>query len=131
MANIHLKASCSGGNIKLNDPTMPKYVGARAEVTRTEEGERIWLSDYKGTTEEIITEAIDSIVTNADRSLTFILPNGREITTDPISGTTDYNDLINKPQIEGVTLTGDKSFPDLDLDTLTNTEIQEIFDNLI
>lgn len=31
------------------------------------------------------------------------------------SGTLDYNDLINKPRIEGVTLTGNKTFADLGL----------------
>lgn len=46
-------------------------------------------------------------------------------------GTTDYNALSNKPQIEGVVLSGDKTFPNLNLNVLTNTEIQEIFDNLI
>ena len=46
-------------------------------------------------------------------------------------GTSDYNDLANKPQIEGVTLSGNKTFPNLNLNVLTNTEIQEIFDNLI
>lgn len=46
-------------------------------------------------------------------------------------GTSDYNDLANKPQIEGVTLSGNKTFPNLNLNVLTNTEIQDIFDNLI
>lgn len=46
-------------------------------------------------------------------------------------GSTNYNDLTNKPQIEGVTLSGNKTFPNLNLDALTNTEIQDIFDNLI
>ena len=46
-------------------------------------------------------------------------------------GTTNYNDLINKPQIEGVELSGDKTFPNLNLKVLTNSEIQDIFDNLI
>ena len=41
-----------------------------------------------------------------------------------------YNDLSDKPMIEGVTLVGAKSFPDLNLDCLTNTEIYDIFENL-
>ena len=44
---------------------------------------------------------------------------------------TSYDDLTNKPQIEGVTLSGNKTFPNLNLNVLTNTEIQDIFDNLI
>lgn len=86
MGNIHLKTSSNGGNINFKDPTMPKYVGARAKVTRTEEGVKIWMSDYKGTTTETIAEAIADIVTNNDGSLTFVLPDGREITTDSLKG---------------------------------------------
>ena len=41
-------------------------------------------------------------------------------------GTYDYNELINKPSIEGVTLEGDKTFPQLKLDALTNLEIYMI-----
>lgn len=41
-----------------------------------------------------------------------------------------YEGLFDKPSIEGVTLLGDKSFPELNLDILSNTEIQEIFDIL-
>lgn len=86
MGNIHLKTSCSGGNISLKDTALMRYIGARAVVTRTEEGVKIWLSDYQGATEEIIAEAIDSIETNDDGSLTFVLPDGREITTDSLKG---------------------------------------------
>lgn len=39
---------------------------------------------------------------------------------------TDYNSLRNKPQIEGVTLQGNKSFEDLTLSALTNSEIDEL-----
>lgn len=38
----------------------------------------------------------------------------------------DYNGLINKPKINGVTLIGDKSFPDLDLHTITDEELLQI-----
>lgn len=97
MANITLKTSCNGGTIRfgeqsngsdvnLNNSSMPKYVGARATVTRTEEGVRIWLKDYQGETTEIVAEAIQDIVTNDDGTLTFILPDGREITTDSLEG---------------------------------------------
>lgn len=41
-----------------------------------------------------------------------------------------YEALLNKPSIEGVTLVGDKTFPGLNLDALTNTDILDIFDNL-
>lgn len=38
----------------------------------------------------------------------------------------DYNDLTNKPSIEGVVLVGDKSFRDLGLDTITEADIDDI-----
>lgn len=42
-------------------------------------------------------------------------------------GTNDYEKLINKPQIEGVTLIGNKSFPELTLDEEDNETINETF----
>jgi hypothetical protein len=38
----------------------------------------------------------------------------------------DYNDLRNKPSIEGVELIGDKSFEELNLQRLTNTELENM-----
>lgn len=38
----------------------------------------------------------------------------------------DYNDLRNKPRIEGVELIGDKSFEKLNLQRLTNTELENM-----
>ena len=37
-----------------------------------------------------------------------------------------YNELQNKPQIEGVTLEGDKTFGDLNLTNITNSEIEDL-----
>ena len=51
--------------------------------------------------------------------------------TIPVVAVTDYNTLVNKPQIEDVTLSGNKTFPNLNLDALSNSEIQDIFDNLV
>lgn len=65
---------------------MPKYVGARAVVDRVSSGVRITLTDYKGTTQEIIAEAIQNITSNADGSLTFTLPNGQAFTTESLTG---------------------------------------------
>ena len=36
----------------------------------------------------------------------------------------DYNDLRNKPSIEGVALEGDKTFEELNLQSLTNQELE-------
>ena len=38
----------------------------------------------------------------------------------------DYNQLINKPQIEGITLEGNKTFEELTLISLTNAEIEQM-----
>ena len=45
-------------------------------------------------------------------------------------GTKDYNELINKPSIEGVTLEGDKTFEELTLESLNNIEIHNIVNDL-
>ena len=42
------------------------------------------------------------------------------------SGVYDYNPLINKPKVEGVTLIGDQTFNDLGLVALSNLEIEDI-----
>jgi hypothetical protein len=46
--------------------------------------------------------------------------------TVPVGGTTDYERLRNLPSIEGVTLIGDKTFPQLNMAKLTNSEIEEL-----
>lgn len=43
-----------------------------------------------------------------------------------IATSNDYNLLYNKPQIEGVTLEGNKSFEELTLVSLTNAEIEQL-----
>ena len=44
---------------------------------------------------------------------------------EPISGGF-YEDLVNKPSIEGVTLSGNKTFSDLGFQPLTNQELEEM-----
>lgn len=41
-------------------------------------------------------------------------------------GTNDYNDLTNKPQIEGIVLQGNKNYEDLNLQRISNTELEEL-----
>ena len=43
-----------------------------------------------------------------------------------IGGTTDYERLRNLPSIEGVPLIGDKTFPQLNMTKLTNSEIEAL-----
>ena len=44
-------------------------------------------------------------------------------------GTNDYNDLINKPSIEGVELVGDKTLEELGVEALTPQEIDAIINS--
>lgn len=43
-------------------------------------------------------------------------------------GTRNYNNLNNKPMIEGVELVGNKTYEELNLSSLTNTEIEDLLD---
>ena len=55
-----------------------------------------------------------------------------EIDTDielSTNGTNDYNDLVNKPSINGVELVGDKTTEELDILPLTNAEIDEFMNS--
>ena len=55
-----------------------------------------------------------------------------EIDTDveiSTGGTNDYNDLFNKPSINGVELVGDKTTEELDIMPLTNAEIDEFMNS--
>lgn len=45
-------------------------------------------------------------------------------------GTTNYNLLTNLPQINGVTLKGDKSFDDLGMQPLTNEQMNALLTTL-
>lgn len=47
----------------------------------------------------------------------------------PGAGSNDYNDLVNKPSIEGVELIGDKTLEELDILPLTNAEIDEFMNS--
>ena len=38
----------------------------------------------------------------------------------------DYTQLRNKPSIEGVTLVGNKEYPDIHLDNITNAQLDAI-----
>lgn len=60
-----------------------------------------------------------------DEELEVLLDSAVQIT--PVR---DYEVLENKPQIEGVTLIGDKSFEDLNLNHITNSEIEDLFSEL-
>ena len=78
-----------------------------------------------------MNETIDiDIEINTDSSIdTDIQTSDGEIDTDIVistGGTNDYNDLINKPSIEGVELVGDKTLEELGVEALTPQEIDEL-----
>lgn len=64
-------------------------------------------------------ESLDFTLDEAEQ-LDFIVDDFQVIQTG------DYNDLINKPQIESVTLIGNKTFKQLGIDTLSVQEIEKI-----
>ena len=81
-----------------------------------------------------MNETIDiDIEINTDSSIdTDIQTSDGEIDTDielSASGTNDYNDLINKPSIEGVELVGDKTLEELGVEALTPQEIDAIINS--
>lgn len=81
-----------------------------------------------------MNETIDiDIDINTDSSIdTDIQTSDGEIDTDielSTSGTNDYNDLVNKPSINGVELVGDKTTEELDILPLTNAEIDDFMNS--
>lgn len=44
----------------------------------------------------------------------------------PMGSASNYEELQQKPRIEGVELEGDKTFEDLDFHRITNSEIEDL-----
>ena len=75
---------------------------------------------------------IDIEIDNESGIDTDIQTSDGEIDTDielSAGGTNDYNDLINKPSIEGVELVGDKTLEELGVEALTPQEIDAIINS--
>ena len=75
---------------------------------------------------------IDIELDNESSIDTDIQTSDGEIDTDielSTNGTNDYNDLVNKPSINGVELVGDKTTEELDIMPLTNAEIDEFMNS--
>lgn len=51
---------------------------------------------------------------------------GTEIVPVIGSGTDDYNDLINRPSINGIELVGNKTNEELLIDSITNEDLEKI-----
>ena len=59
-------------------------------------------------------------------------PEGYEFIEIEIeTGTSDYEQLINKPKIEGEELLGNKTFEELNLKALTNLELEELINSQV
>ena len=76
---------------------------------------------------------IDIEIDNESSIDTDIQTSDGEIDTDieisTTGGTNDYNDLANKPSIEGVELIGDKTLEELGVEALTPQEIDAIINS--
>lgn len=93
------------------------------------------ISDNEEMSAALSEDAIEAMLTTNDATLNGeVSDNTYELTADLQpgtgtgggEGTNDYTQLINKPKIEGITLVGNKMFPDLNLRTITNSELEEI-----
>lgn len=79
--------------------------------------------------EEILIAAIDGTEYNKlpqSRIEELLLELKEVIEEGGGGGTTNYNLLTNLPQINGVTLKGDKSFNDLGMQPLTNEQMNAL-----
>lgn len=76
-------------------------------------------------------EIFGSTKIDLSRYLTDVTVNGNSVVTNgvaeiSIEDAADYERLQNLPSIEGVTLIGDKTFPQLNMSKLTNSEIEAL-----
>lgn len=92
------------------------------------------ISDVEEMEAALNDEEIEAVLTTTEATLSGeVSENTYELTADLQpgtgtggEGTNDYTQLINKPKIEGITLVGNKLFPDLNLNTITNSELENI-----
>lgn len=56
---------------------------------------------------------------------------GASVTTISSSATVDYEDIQNKPQIQNVELSGNKTFEDLGAFSMSNSEIEDLINSQI
>lgn len=50
------------------------------------------------------------------------------VTINKVEGSNDYEDMVNKPQINSVTLTGNKQWEDLGAEKISNEEILSLLE---
>lgn len=101
-----------------------KAVGGETLTVMTDanpNGESIRVRDLSKTTILALTDSV-MVVTPEEEKLATVEALGRVLR----QMFNDYEDLINKPQIEGVTLEGNKTYEELNLKKITNTELEEM-----
>lgn len=83
------------------------------------------LETYLNGLDSITQEEIDALITNieGDGSIAYRRSGGGSGGGGIVS---NYLSLSNKPRIEGIILQGDKTFEELNLQGLTNQEIEEM-----
>jgi len=75
----------------------------------------------------IPTEELNELIVGTDEEGSLSV----DASSDPgVTVVKDYELMNNKPQIEGNTLIGNKTFAELGLEELSNTEIQDIINSL-
>lgn len=80
----------------------------------------LWKPVFSDSTESF------SLSFSFDKDLDFSPNFGEDIRPVFGEGTTNYEDLQNKPSINGVILQGDKSNEELKIDSISNIELESI-----
>lgn len=92
--------------------------------------EEEWLASLKGETGADGTSVDVEIVSNTENEYILRFTAGDYSFTTPnlkaVIETIDYADINNKPQIESIPLTGDKSFSDLGIEPIDANDLLEI-----
>ena len=112
------------------------------EVSRMPDQTSAWLNRLKDKVEKLETDGAKASKSSGTGTLTpatttqlggvivgdnlTVSPSGRLSAT---GGTSTYAQLPDKPQINDTILVGNKSLPDLDVNALTNWEIENLINN--
>lgn len=87
-------------------------------------------AEYESDVRQLVQKAVVAAEPNEETDeYDFINITGDKAFSLPISstGTTNYNALTNKPQIEGVTLQGNKALAEIGIEEISNEQIWNIF----
>lgn len=80
---------------------------------------------------DLSRRAIVDVVSSIDTSVDAVIGDREPIRAEVhefinLGGSSSYNDLSDKPQIEGITLVGNKTYEELNLQRITNTELENL-----